>query len=203
MAAQCCDTVALMAKFVLIRHGATDEMSKRLCGRMPGVALSAEGRAQARRLHAALVDVEFQAVLASPQQRAVETARAFSDAAGVEPRFDEIDFGDWTGVTFEELSIRESWIHYNQCCSHQRPPRGESLVEVLGRSRSALEELAKGNDDAVFAIVTHLDVIRVIIAWALGMPFDLFTRISAEPGSVSEVIVSGGFPEVVRVNSRM
>jgi broad specificity phosphatase PhoE len=70
----------------------------------------------------------------------------------------------------------------------------------LNRSYAGLEALAGANEGSVFAIVTHSDVIRVIISYALGMPFDLMTRLVIDPGSISELKISGGFPEVRRIN---
>lgn len=91
-----------------MRHAHHDRLGRVLCGRMPGVSLSEQGRAQAHVLAARFETLRSARVLASPQARAQETAAPVGDAAGVPvetaPELDVIDFGDWTGRSFDSLA---------------------------------------------------------------------------------------------------
>ena len=95
---------------LLIRHADTAAIGQVLWGRKPGLSLSDAGTAQARRLATRLRWVPLAAIYASPRERAQQTARPLALVhrlpiveAG---ELDEVDFGDWSGLRFEELDAR-------------------------------------------------------------------------------------------------
>src|SRR5947209_7751034 len=101
-----------MTRILLIRHGNTHLVSAQLCGRLPGIPLDAEGQRQseavARRLQA---EQKLHAVYSSPLQRAAETAATIASAQNLtvtaDDRLTEMEFGEWTGLTFQDLRHRE------------------------------------------------------------------------------------------------
>src|SRR5215210_1380847 len=106
-----------MTGFILVRHAAHDLISTTITGRMPGVHLSETGRAAAERLAEQLGALPVDHILSSPLDRARETAEPLSRRLGlpvqIAPDFNEIDTGEWTGLTFNELAPRSDWQHWN------------------------------------------------------------------------------------------
>lgn len=184
-----------MTRILLIRHGATDLLGRVLYGRMPGVHLNAHGNSQAVALARALVSrYSLSAIVSSPRERALETARPLSQAASltidIDGAFDEIEFGDWVGLSFEELQHDPLWRQYCERRATTRPPRGESMMDVQSRAWTGIANILERFRDAadpVIALVTHGDVIRSLLVLLLGMSLDHIHRIEASPGSVSEL----------------
>lgn len=171
-------------------------MGVSLAGWLPGVSLNAAGRAQlpglvarvARRLGGA----PLAAVVASPMARAQETAAALARAHGlavaVEPGLAELDAGDWTGRSFDALGDHPDWAPFNSYRSGTRPPGGELALEAQARAVAAVLRLAAAHPaGAAVAAVSHADVVRAVVAHALGVPLDLQHRLPAEPAAVAEL----------------
>src|SRR5215207_4417571 len=122
---------------LLIRHAHTDAVGRVLTGRAAHVPLSSVGRAQADRLGRALAVLPLAGVYTSPLERAVETARAIARHQAVAVLEDadlhEVDFGDWTGRTFQELDDVEAWQAFNRHRAAAVIPRGESPALVQER----------------------------------------------------------------------
>jgi probable phosphomutase (TIGR03848 family) len=189
---------------LLIRHGRADAKRNRLYGTTPGIHLSDEGREQAMRVAARLSSVKLAAVYSSPFERCLETAEAI--AAGrdvaVETISDlgEVDYGEWTGRTFAALRRTVLWRRVHRLPSSVRFPGGESLPEVKDRGVRAVEAIAAKHRNGVVAVVTHGDVIRLVLAHYAGIHIDLFHRLVADAGSVTAVALSEGPPRILRVN---
>ena len=184
-----------MSRFLLIRHGETDHVGRMLSGRTPGIHLNARGRAQAQSLAKWLgTEYEDPILVSSPLERAQETARFFEKGRPIisEPALTELDFGDWTGLTFPELEKDPLWEAYNRTRSIVRPPRGEAPMSVQARAWTCLLEWARRNRDSVFFAFTHADVIRSALAAGLGMPLDHLLRLRVDPCSVSEIVIDDG-----------
>jgi len=179
-------TVAL-----LIRHGHTEAVGRRLTGRLPGVALSATGRAQAAALAARLASTPITAVYSSPLERAVETATPFAASRGLAvsllDSLNEFDFGEWTGRTFDELNGLATWRRFNAHRSTAPVPAGESALDVQRRVVSTLEELRTKHPREVIALVSHLDVIRTAVLHCAGTSLDLFDRFEISPASITSL----------------
>src|SRR5690349_3471380 len=92
----------------LIRHGHTDALDTRLCGRAADVGLSSTGTAQAAEAGIALATAPIAAVYTSPLRRARETADAIARHHRLTPQplaaLQEIDFGRWAGLSFADLN---------------------------------------------------------------------------------------------------
>jgi len=178
-----------MTRFLLIRHGETDMVGTRLSGRMEGVHLNATGRAQAEQLPSRLEQVEIGAVYASPLERAAETAAPLGRAKGLEVHVSEalaeLDYGEWTGRSFQDLESDAKWRLFNSYRSGARVPGGESMLEVQVRAVTELARLRLRHEGAAVAVVSHAEWIRSAVMHALGMSLDLFGRLEIGPASVS------------------
>jgi broad specificity phosphatase PhoE len=179
-------TVAL-----LIRHGHTEAIGRRLAGRLPGIALSATGRAQAAALAARLATTPITAVYSSPLERAVDTATPFAASHGLDvsrlDNLNEFDFGEWTGRTFDELNSLAPWRRFNTHRSTAPVPGGESALDVQRRVVATLEELRAKHPREVIAVVSHLDVIRTAVLHCAGTSLDLFDRFEISPASITSL----------------
>ena len=194
-----------MAKFYLIRHAMNDFVGKKLAGRMPGVHLNEEGRAQARLLARKLAAAGIERVYSSPRERALETAEALSEAMGVKvetrPTLDEVESGDWTGKTFAELEADPRWQTYNRFRSGTRVPGGETMLETQGRVVTEILNLYEAHPSATIAILSHADPIRAALVYFLGMPIDFFHRIEISPASFSVLTLEEWGPVILAINS--
>src|SRR5690606_27362129 len=121
--------------------------------------LNPAGLAQARALAGQLRGEPIVAVYASPRDRAVQTATPIARAASVQlvlsPAFDEVDYGEWTGLSFVELDQRDDWCHYNRHRATARIPGGETLAEAQARAVAGLHAIAAAHTAATVAVVTH------------------------------------------------
>jgi broad specificity phosphatase PhoE len=197
-----------MTRILLIRHGNTDLVSIKLCGRLPGIPLNSEGLRQSQAVGLHLRDrVKLHAVYSSPVQRAVETADAIADAQNLpvelDERLSEMDFGDWTGYTFEKLKNLEAWHRYNRNRSLVTVPGGESLIVVQARAWECLSEVAEKHKGQTVAMITHGDVIRVLLVLFLGMPLDHLLRLEVAPGSITEVALGSDYPVIASLNKQL
>ncbi|VTR77159.1 MSMEG_4193 family putative phosphomutase [Cellulomonas hominis] len=202
-----------MATVLLVRHGRTTANADGvLAGRTPGVLLDATGREQAARTGERLAVVPLVAVVSSPLERCRETAQAIverQDAAPrtpVEDRLTECDYGAWQGRTLRDLTSEPLWATVQTQPSAAVFPGGESLAAMQARAVAAVRELdaaveAEHGPGAVWAAVTHGDIVKAVLADALGMHLDLFQRLSAGPASVSVVRYGPARPDVVATNT--
>jgi probable phosphoglycerate mutase len=190
----------------LIRHAVTGETGTTLSGRLPGIPLSAEGRAMAERAAVSLGALRPAAVMTSPIERCKETAVILGSAWGVRPRVDrrfiEADYGRWSGRSLASLRKLKSWDRLMTSASRFRFPEGETLEEVQRRSVAGLEALAAAHPaGAIVVVVSHADVIRALLAHYLGMPLDLIHRLDVRPASTSVIeLVADHPPRVPIVN---
>jgi broad specificity phosphatase PhoE len=193
-----------LTRVLLIRHASCDETGHRLYGRTPGVRLSQRGEAEAQRLGERLRETRLCAVYTSPVERAVQTATAVARLQGLLPvetaAFEEIDFGSWTGCTLDDLHGDPEWELFNTMRSCCRIPAGELMLETQARSLSGLLELLGRHEGETFAVVSHADVIRTLLAHLLGMPVDNVLRLAVAPASVSMVQFHGRTPQLEYLN---
>jgi broad specificity phosphatase PhoE len=180
-----------MVQLLLIRHGHTEAVGRRLVGRMPNVPLDALGREEASRLAVYLAKTRLDAVYSSPIERALETARAIAAPHGLEverrDRLTELDFGEWTGALVESLRGDAANRHFNVHRAGNRAAGGEHGVEVLARMAVELTELRDRHADGIVAVVGHADPLRAALAHFIGVPLDLARRFELDTGSVTRL----------------
>ncbi|WP_368496600.1 histidine phosphatase family protein [Herbiconiux sp. A18JL235] len=204
-----------MATVVLVRHGrSTANTSGILAGRLPGVELDELGREQVARAGERLAAVPLVAVVTSPLERCRSTAAAVAAAQLTQPApaetldddLTECGYGDWQGRPLAELAREPLWKVVQRHPSSAVFPGGESMAGMQSRAVSAIRRLdraveAEHGAGAVWLAVSHGDVIKSVLADALGMHLDLFQRIRVDPASVSIVRYGADRPEVLATNT--
>jgi len=179
-----------MTIIFLIRHGSNDYIGKRLAGRTAGVHLNEEGINQAENLTTVLGNYPFKAIYSSPLERTVETAQPLSKAKSLPVLINgsliEVDFGDWTGMTRQEMENQPLWRTVQDDPANMRFPGGESFIEAQKRISRGLEVIvqAHGSHEMV-ACFSHSDAIKLAITAALDLPINSFQRLIVNPASVS------------------
>ena len=188
----------------LIRHATYGLLGNTLAGRSPGHHLGPEGRLQAEAVAIDLAERPLTAVIASPLERAQETAAPIAAqhglAVAIDPRLNEVAFGDWTGARFDDLAERADWQAFNAFRSMAPVPGGESMLNVQARAVAALLRLRAAWPGAEIAVVSHGDVVKAMLAHLLGIPLDLFRRLDIAPASRSVVVLHDGDAQVLGVN---
>jgi probable phosphomutase (TIGR03848 family) len=193
---------------LLLRHGRTTANAAGvLAGWTPGVLLDDAGTAQVRAVSERLAKVPLTAVVSSPLERCVQTSDAVAQGRDLQVQTDdrlgEARYGDWTGRTIKELSKEPLWKVVQQHPSAAVFPgdEGEGLAQTQARAVAAVRAWnATLGPDAVWLACSHGDVIKAILADALGLHLDQFQRIVVDPASISVVTYTATRPFVVRVN---
>jgi probable phosphoglycerate mutase len=177
-----------------------------LAGWTPGVHLDERGRAQAAELAARLAPVPLDLIVSSPLERCQETAQAIlagRDGLQVhtDERFGEVRYGDWTGRPLEELAKEDLWKVVQAHPSAVRFPGGEAMADAQHRAVTAVREWNAGlAPDAAFLVCSHGDIIKAIVADALGLHLDQFQRIQADAAALTVIRYTEMRPFVLRVN---
>jgi probable phosphomutase (TIGR03848 family) len=193
---------------ILLRHGRTTANAGGvLAGWTPGVQLDETGTAQVRAVGERLAKVPLAAIVSSPLERCRQTADGVAVgrelAVQSDDRLGEARYGDWTGRTIKELVKDPLWkvVQQHPSAAVFPGPDGEGLAQTQARAVAAVREWnAKLGPDAVWLACSHGDVIKAILADALGLHLDQFQRIVVDPASVSVVTYTETRPFVVRVN---
>ena len=195
-----------MGLFHLLRHGEHGLLGKVLAGRMPGVGMTERGRAEIASQAERLAAEKIAAIYASPLQRTRESAEIVSARLGlpIEFRDDllELDFGEWTGATFDSIRADPRWQAWSTQRSLAAIPGGESMRAVQQRVVAALLELNERHLHQSIVLVSHGDVIRAALLYALGMPLDFYNRIEIGQGSISTISLGAGGIRVLTLSDR-
>ncbi|WP_068273475.1 histidine phosphatase family protein [Aldersonia kunmingensis] len=195
---------------ILLRHGvSTSNVARTLAGRSPGVELDPRGQEQALAVAERLSALPIEAIVRSPLLRCEQTVAPLAEKCGLTPviedRLAEVDYGDWTGRELKELLEEPLWKVVQRHASGAVFPGGEGLADVQVRAIAAIREherrlAAEYDRDVLWVACTHGDVIKSVLADALGIHLDGFQRIVAEPASISVVRYSPTSPFVWRIN---
>lgn len=188
----------------LVRHGLTAHTNERLSGWLPGISLNDEGRKQAERLAERLKPVHLDAVYASPLERTMETAKPLASSKKLRIRvregIGEVRYGDWEGKKLRSLAKTKLWRTVMASPSRARFPNGETIAETQARAVAAIEQIREKHPQGSVAVVTHADVIRVLVAYYAGIHLDLYQRLVIAPVSISVLWIGEGTPRVLAVN---
>ncbi|MGW5382023.1 histidine phosphatase family protein [Nocardia sp. NPDC003963] len=195
---------------ILLRHGvSTSNIGGTLAGRSPGVELTGRGGEQALAVAERLTGLPIARIVTSPLLRCQRTVSPLAADLGLEPvvddRLAEVDYGEWTGRKIGDLLQEPLWQVVQRHASAAVFPGGEGLAQVQARAVSAIREhdraLAELHDgDQLWVACTHGDVIKSVLADALGIHLDGFQRIMVEPASLSVVRYTRTAPFVTRMN---
>jgi probable phosphomutase (TIGR03848 family) len=195
---------------ILLRHGrSVSNTAHTLAGRSEGVELDEKGLAQASELVDRLDGLPIKALVRSPLLRCRLTLEPLAAALGLEPlvdeRLSEVDYGQWTGRQLGELVKEPLWSVVQQQPSAAIFPDGEGLAQVQARAVAAVRDhdrrlTEEHGADVLWVACTHGDVIKSVVADALGTHLDSFQRITADPASMSVIRYTPARPFVVHVN---
>ena len=195
---------------ILLRHGrSVSNTAHILAGRSEGVQLDEKGTAQAAALVERLDGMPIKALIRSPLLRCRLTLEPLAAALDLEPvvdeRLSEVDYGQWTGRQLSELVKEPLWSVVQQQPSAAVFPEGEGLAQVQARSVAAVRDhdrrlRAEHGADVLWVACTHGDVIKAVVADALGTHLDSFQRITADPASMSVIRYTKLRPFVLHVN---
>jgi probable phosphomutase (TIGR03848 family) len=196
-----------VSTLLLVRHGLTAMTGPVLAGRSPSVHLDDRGQKQAAAAAERIAALPVSAIVSSPLDRCLETAAVIADAqkkdvpVEVDRRIIECDYGEWTGRPIKDLLREAAWKVVQTQPSAARFPGGEALTEVSARAVAAVRDWnARLPEDAIWVACSHGDVIKAILADALGLHLDQFQRIVVDPCSVSVVRYTATRPYVLRSN---
>ncbi len=207
-----------MPTVLLVRHGRTTANTAGvLAGWTPGVRLDETGEKQVAALAQRMAVLPLAAVVASPLERCQQTAGALTSVAGPsevarpavvdDERLGECRYGDWTGREIKTLVKDPLWkvVQAHPSAVTFPGPEGESMRGMQQRAVDAVRDwdarvAAEHGPDAIWVAVSHGDVIKAILADALGTHLDSFQRIVVDPSSVSVVRYTATRPFVVRSN---
>jgi probable phosphomutase (TIGR03848 family) len=198
-----------MPVILLIRHGENDYVKKnRLAGRIPGVHLNAKGDDQARALAVKLGEAPVKAIYSSPLERAVETALPLAQAVGQEIQLRdgliEVDFGEWQDQRLKALSRTKLWKVVQGLPSRMRFPGGEAFVEAQQRICREIEAIARQHEPKDLVVcVSHSDPIKLAIAYFIGLPLDMFQRLSVAPASISALYLGETESRLLSLNNEI
>jgi probable phosphomutase (TIGR03848 family) len=200
---------------LLVRHGLTASTGQLLTGWTPGVGLDERGRAQAKALGERIAAVPLAAIVTSPLDRCRQTvdeivaARAGQPGSAapaapvVDDQVGECKYGDWTGRPLKELEKEPLWpvVQAHPSAVRFPGPGGESMLDMQHRAVSAVRQW---NDrlgkDATYLVCSHGDVIKAIVADALGLHLDQCQRIVADPCSLTVIRYTTLRPFLLRLN---
>lgn len=206
-----------MATLLLVRHGRTTaNASGILAGRTPGVVLDDKGVEQAANAAARIAAVPITRLVTSPQERCRQTAAAVARAqkeashpvgrARIERGVAECDYGEWQGQAIKTLVKEPLWRVVQHQPSAVTFPGGESMPTMQHRAVAAVRRLdasveEEDGPDAVWVAVSHGDIIKALLADALGLHLDLFQRINVDPASISVIRYASDRPYVLATNT--
>jgi broad specificity phosphatase PhoE len=195
-----------MTIFHLLRHGEHAVQGQICAGRAPGIGLSERGRREAEAAAERLAGAGIAAIYASPLERAQETAgiaaRRLNLPVETHDDLSELDFGEWTGLTFDAVRQDPRWPAWAAHRSLSCIPGGETMREVQRRVVEVLMELRERHPDDPVILTSHGDVIRAALVFCLGMPLDFYGRIEVGTGSISTVRIDPAGIRVIAVNQR-
>ena len=172
-------------RLFVTRHGQTTwNVQNKICGRTDA-PLTELGRQQAAALGQKTANLGIDLIIASPLQRAVDTAKAVSAVCGApivtDDRLIEQDYGIYEGE-----DRKNSAFQANKRMFAFRYPQGESMMQLAGRVYGLLEDVKKQHGDKTVLLVCHNGICRVIHSYFRDMTNEEFASFSMENAALAE-----------------
>jgi len=186
----------------LIRHAEVEARYQGIFGGRIDMSLSPRGEQQAAVLANHLRSQKFDLIFASPMKRVQQTLASVlaptRPAPIILPKLYEVDFGDWTGLTFAEVKARygydaHHWLHQLDAGTI---PNAENVNRYRERIDSCLQEILRNSTGQTVGVFCHGGVIRMLLALLLKLPFAEMDRFEVEYTSISTVVIK---PERIRL----
>jgi len=195
-----------MPTIFLIRHGENEFVNEgRLAGRLSGVHLNQTGIEQVDQLAMYFSKLKIKAIYSSPLERTLETAQPIASIhklpIDIRNGLNEVDFGDWQGKTLKSLRRRKLWKIVQDSPSLARFPGGESFAEAQLRIVNEVGSICdKHRAKDLIVCVSHSDMIKLLVAYYIGLPIDYFQRLVISPGSVTAIYLADRGGKLVTLN---
>ena len=196
-----------MPKVYLLRHGQSEENVRGiLAGPDNSVKLSEKGRRESRIVSKHLQKIEFTHIYSSPISRCLQTVDPLTSAKPqipllLEERIQEMNYGDWNGKDLKSLSKRREWKSIQNQPSKFKFPQGESFTQLRKRVQSFLNEIESKTGPIL--VVSHGDVIKMILTCTLELSTDNFQRFSIQPASISIINYESKVRNLIISNQRL
>jgi broad specificity phosphatase PhoE len=192
---------------VLVRHATCPQIDSVLLGRSVDRPLDERGEGQARFVARRLLACPRLMVESSPRRRARHTAGIIAaqrdTVVRIVPQMDEVDFGSWSGQTFEALAADPQWRRWNRYRGVSRTPAGDSIRDVQARVLAHFRKLEQTVDGGeTIAIVSHAEVIRSVVLLAMQAPIDDYHRFEIGPASLTRLTIEGSQLRLDSVNEQ-
>lgn len=180
-------------RLLLLRHGEVEERYHRVFGGRIDMGLSPRGHEQARALARCVRRRPVDVIYASPMLRAQQTLAPLAGHCPIAPRlkpeFREVDFGAWTGLTWEEVHARYQvrafqWLDH---IDRGAVPQAESGAMVRDRVEPSLRAIVQAHAGQTVVILCHGGIIRVILSLLLEMPLPKLGCFEVDYASLTEV----------------
>lgn len=180
----------------LIRHGEVEHRYHRIFGGSRiDMELSPLGHQQARAAADWLehTQTRFDALYASPMRRVQQTLAPLAEAHSLSPvwvpDFREMDFGEWTGHSWDSIleNFGISAYDWLEVIETTGIPKGETMAELAGRVGPALLKILQDHPHGRVAIYCHGGIIRVMLSLLLGKPLADMAHFNVQYGSISIV----------------
>ena len=146
-------------------------------------------------------------VFSSPLERARETASPIAATLGLEVREEtalkELDFGLWSGMTFDDLKPLEPWQRWNSARSTAQTPAGDTMRAAQTRLLDFIDAQRLAAPDDALVLVSHADPLKAALVYYLGLSLDDLPRFEIAPGSLSRIDIEPWGARVVMMNVTM
>lgn len=194
-------------RIILTRHGHVDWIApERFRGRAE-LSLSEQGLYQIEALGRRVAQGwQPDAIYTSPLSRCVQTGEAIARATGAKasvlPALADIDYGEWQGLTHDEVKARwpDAFRVWQQSPDLADIPGGESLAAVLVRAIGILQQLLQAHQGQTVVLVGHDSINRVLLLQMLGLPLSRYWRLKQNPCCLNEILVDGETFTIQRLN---
>ncbi len=195
-----------MLRLLLIRHGETHWNAAARFQGQSDVPLNTRGRQQAAAMARVIAGESLHTLYASDLRRAWETAQAITAITGLsarpEPRWREMSFGAWEGLTYGDIEQRDhrALAAWQDDPNQVAPPEGETLAQVTHRIREAYDDMVASHTGHTVALVAHGGPIRILLCLVLGLAPRAHWQWMIEPGSISELRIHEQGAILARLN---
>jgi len=184
-----------MTTIYLVRHGETEWNQQSRFQGASDIPLSPRGFQQAEALKNRLEDSHFSEIYSSDLKRAKQTAQVISDGQTKDPvvdaRLREINFGEWEGLTYDQIQMKESdaLAAWEEDLYNQAPPGGESLRQLIERVTSFWKGLDTSRSTEKILIVAHGGTLQCLICLLLNHDPEKYWQFHLSPASISIIQV--------------
>jgi broad specificity phosphatase PhoE len=185
-----------MTRLFLIRHGNTvDEETKSVYKGRTDIPLSRTGILRMHGAAAFLSAFRLDRIYTSTLSRSIDSGKIIAAIQGIDievaPAFDEVDFGAWEGLSFDEIKERypEAFRQWFKDPATYPPPQGESFRNAQKRSMGRLKKIISEHGGEQIGIVAHGGILRIMIFAILGMRLHKIFRVGQGYGCINIIDV--------------